>query len=198
MLPHSSILVHDAPSYAWRGLMLDAGRRFFPVPLLHNLLDTMAAVKLNVLHLHASDFCRWSVESKLYPNLTASLVGDRAGHYSQEDVRALVAYAHDRGIRVVPEFDVPGHARGMLPLEASGDVWMGAAAIVHASALDRAFRWIIARWRLSSRARGHISDNHRSSSARGRCSARVHILGYWGRKIADGPFCTRSHKLTAS
>ena len=117
ILPHSRIEVHDAPMYRWRGLMIDSGRRFFPVPLVENLLDTMAAVKLNVLHLHASDYCRWSVESKLYPNLTASLTGIRAGHYTQADIGHLVAYAKERGIRVVPEFDVPGHSRGLLPPE---------------------------------------------------------------------------------
>ena len=114
-----NIDVDDAPQYAWRGLMLDTGRRFIPVPLVENMLDTMAAVKLNVLHLHASDFCRFAVESKVFPNLTAALTGDMAGHYSQDDVRGLIAYAADRGIRIVPEFDVPGHARGMLPIEGS-------------------------------------------------------------------------------
>ena len=122
MLPHSAITIHDAPQYGWRGLMIDSGRRFFPVPLVKNLLDTMAAVKLNVLHLHASDMCRWSVESKLFPNLTDSLTGIHGGHYTQADIRTIVDYAHDRGIRVIPEFDVPGHSRGLLPLEASGDV----------------------------------------------------------------------------
>lgn len=116
-LPHSRIEIRDAPQYAWRGLMLDAGRRFFPVPLVKNLLDTMAAVKLNVLHLHVSDMCRFGVESKLFPNLTATLVGTQGGFYTQDDVHDLVAYAADRGVRVVPEFDVPGHARGMLPIE---------------------------------------------------------------------------------
>lgn len=47
--------VFDGPQYDWRGLMVDSGRRFFPVPLLQNLMDTMAGAKLNVLHLHASD-----------------------------------------------------------------------------------------------------------------------------------------------
>ena len=88
-------------------------------PCLAGMAETMAAVKLNVLHLHASDFCRFAVESKVFPNLTAALTGDMAGHYSQDDVRGLIAYAADRGIRVVPEFDVPGHARGMLPIEGS-------------------------------------------------------------------------------
>jgi hexosaminidase len=50
--------MQDSPGYGWRSLMIDTGRRFFPMPLVQNLLDTMAAVKLNVLHLHASDLCR--------------------------------------------------------------------------------------------------------------------------------------------
>ena len=106
--------IDDAPELAWRGLMLDAGRRFFPVSLIHNQLDVMAAAKLNVLHLHASDECRWGVESKLFPVLTTSLTGSRAGFYTQADVADIVAYAGDRGIRVVPEFDVPGHTHGMV------------------------------------------------------------------------------------
>ena len=97
-------------------MMIDSGRRFFPMRTVRNLLDTMAANKLNVLHLHASDVCRWGVESLVYPELTAS--GGRlslnesgaaaaagAGFYSQSDIKALVAYAKDRGIRVMPEFE---------------------------------------------------------------------------------------------
>ena len=76
-----------------------------------------AAAKLNVLHLHASDMCRFGVESKRFPQLTASLSGIHAGHYTQDDIRALISYAADRGVRVVPEFDIPGHSRGFLPIE---------------------------------------------------------------------------------
>ena len=96
--------------------MFDSGRRFWPLPLLRNQLDVMAANKMSVLHLHASDMCRWGVESLVYPELTAS--GGRlslnesgeaaaagAGFYSQSDIKALVAYARDRGIRVMPEFE---------------------------------------------------------------------------------------------
>jgi|EP00945_MAST-04E_sp_MAST-4E-sp1_P004026 hexosaminidase len=115
-----NVTVHDSPDYAWRGLMVDSGRRFVNVETMENLMDTMAAVKLNVLHLHASDRCRWSVESKLYPNLTESLTGLQGGFYTQKDVAGLIAYAADRGIRVVPEFDVPGHSRGLRPIESKG------------------------------------------------------------------------------
>jgi hexosaminidase len=117
----ANVKVVDAAAYAWRGLMVDTGRRFAPLDLLHNLIDTMAAVKLNVLHLHLSDFCRFSVESKLYPNLTAALSGGpNAGHYSQSDIKSLIEYAKDHGIRVVPEFEMPGHALGFAPIAAPG------------------------------------------------------------------------------
>jgi hexosaminidase len=116
-LKHSVVRIKDSPQYQWRGLMIDSGRRFFPMDTVKNLLDTMAGNKMSVLHLHASDECRWGVESKLYPNLTASLGGIHAGFYTQEDIKDMVKYAGDRGIRVVPEFDVPGHARGMIPVE---------------------------------------------------------------------------------
>ena len=119
-LPHASVAVRDSPDYSWRGLMVDSGRRFVPLDTLKNLVDTMAAVKLNVLHLHASDMCRFGVESKLYPNLTSSLAGLHAGFYTQADIKDLIAYAGDRGMRVVPEFDIPGHSRGFIPVESSG------------------------------------------------------------------------------
>jgi len=119
-LVHSEVAIEDAPAFDWRGIMIDTGRRFFPLPVVYNLLDQMVAVKLNVLHLHASDECRWSVESKLYPNLTASLAGVLGGFYTQEDVKAVVAYAAARGIRVVPEFDIPSHSRGLRPIKAEG------------------------------------------------------------------------------
>lgn len=75
----TEVYIRDAPEYAWRGLMIDSGRRFWPVSVVKNTLDTMSAVKLNVLHLHASDHCRWAVESKLFPQLTSNLTGSFAG-----------------------------------------------------------------------------------------------------------------------
>jgi len=81
----------------------------------------MAANKLNVLHLHASDMCRFGVESKLYPNLTAALTGIKAGHYTQADIKQLIAYAANLGVRVVPEFDIPGHSKGFEPLSYTKD-----------------------------------------------------------------------------
>lgn len=72
--------------------MVDAGRRFFPMDTLLDLMTTMSANKLNVLHLHASDFCRFGVESKLFPNLTASLTGVKGGFYTQQDIKKLCVW----------------------------------------------------------------------------------------------------------
>lgn len=126
MLAASCVQVKDAPQYNWRGLLIDAGRRFFPVPLVKNLLDTMAAVKLNVLHFHVLDNCRFAIESKKFPALTGALVGDRAGFYTQADVKEIVKYAKDRGIRVIPEFDIPAHDHSLTPLEQYGATFCNA------------------------------------------------------------------------
>ncbi len=137
VLPHSIIDINDAPQYKWRGVMVDAGRRFFPVHLLHNLLETMAAVKMNVLHLHASDYCRWSVQSKLYPELTVTdVTGTSPGSYTQDEIKSLVAFAADRGIRVVPEFDLPGHSRSLIPLANHGLEFCG-NDLTHANQIKR-------------------------------------------------------------
>lgn len=99
----------------------DTGRRFFPVDVVQSVLDGMSYNKLNVLHFHASDFCRFAIESTKFPQLTANLTGPlMGGFYTQAEVRSLVQYAGDRGIRVMPEFDLPGHAKGMDPLRAVG------------------------------------------------------------------------------
>lgn len=120
ILPSSSIKIEDEPQNNWRGLLIDSGRRFFPVDTVENILEIMSIVKLNVLHLHASDYCRFGVESKLYPDLTSTLSGNFSGFYAQEDIKHLIEYAADRGIRVMPEFDVPGHAAGFRPLQSQG------------------------------------------------------------------------------
>ena len=122
-LPHGALRLDDAPAWPHRGIMLDAGRRFFPVALVENIIDTMALLKMSLLHLHVSDECRFGIESKLFPNLTARLVGDYGGFYTQEDVRALVAYGLARGVRIMLEIDVPGHSRGLLPLAGYGAVF---------------------------------------------------------------------------
>src|ERR1035438_9484726 len=76
--------------------------------ILKRNLDGMAAVKINVFHWHLSDNQGFRIESKKFPKLQK--MGSDGLYYTQADVRELVAYAADRGIRVVPEFDMPGHA----------------------------------------------------------------------------------------
>jgi hexosaminidase len=103
-----AITIQDKPRFPWRGLMIDVGRHFIPLVVLKRNLDGMAAVKLNVFHWHLSDNQGFRVESKKFPKLTE--MGSDGLYYTQDEVRDLIAYAHDRGIRIVPEFDMPGHS----------------------------------------------------------------------------------------
>jgi len=104
--------VNDSPRFKWRGLMIDVARHFIPFEVLKHNIDAMALVKLNVLHLHLSDDEGFRVESKVFPLLQEK--GSDGYYYSQDQIRELVAYAHDRGIIVVPEFDLPGHCSSIL------------------------------------------------------------------------------------
>jgi hexosaminidase len=103
-----AIAIQDQPRFPWRGLMIDVGRHFIPLDVLKRNLDGMAAVKLNVFHWHLSENQGFRVESKKFPKLQE--MGSDGLYYTQDEVRDLIAYAHDRGIRVVPEFDMPGHS----------------------------------------------------------------------------------------
>ena len=100
--------IQDQPRFGWRGLSLDVSRHFIPVSGVKRTLDGMAAVKLNVFHWHLSDDQGFRIESKRYPLLQRR--GSDGKYYTQAEVRDIIAYARDRGIRVVPEFDMPGHA----------------------------------------------------------------------------------------
>lgn len=102
-----AVTVTDAPRFPWRGLLLDSCRHFLPVGVVLRTLDGMAAVKLNVLHWHLTEDQGFRVESRRFPRLHR--MGSDGLFYKQEEVRRVVAYARERGIRVVPEFDVPGH-----------------------------------------------------------------------------------------
>jgi hexosaminidase len=109
-LPAGSI--QDQPRFKWRGLLIDAGRHFVPVEVVKRNLDGMAAVKLNVLHWHLTEDQGFRVESKRYPKLHQ--MGSDGLYYTQDQIREVIAYAADRGIRVMPEFDMPGHATSWL------------------------------------------------------------------------------------
>jgi len=102
------VSIRDAPRFPWRGLLIDPGRHFLSLEVMKRNLDAMAAVKLNVLHWHLSEDQGFRVESKVFPALHE--LGSGGLYYTQDQVRELIAYARDRGIRVMPEFDMPGHA----------------------------------------------------------------------------------------
>jgi hexosaminidase len=105
----SAVTVKDQPRFAWRGTLIDVSRHFIPIDVLKRNIDGLAAVKMNVLHWHLSDDQGFRAESKVFPKLTGE--GSDGQYYTQEEIRDVIAYAHDRGIRVVPEFDMPGHSR---------------------------------------------------------------------------------------
>ena len=102
----------DKPRFPWRGLLIDVSRHWIPPDVIKRNLDAMAAVKLNVLHWHLSEDQGFRVESKVYPLLHQK--GSDGLYYTQDQVRDIVRYAADRGIRVVPEFDMPGHTGSWL------------------------------------------------------------------------------------
>jgi hexosaminidase len=104
--------IHDQPRFRWRGLLIDVGRHFEPMEVLKRNLDAMAAVKLNVLHWHLTEDQGFRIESKKFPKLHQ--MGSDGLFYTQDEAREIIAYARERGIRVVPEFDMPGHATSWL------------------------------------------------------------------------------------
>ena len=122
--------IHDAPRFRWRGLLLDSARHFQSPDFIEQLIDWMALHKLNVLHWHLTDDQGWRLEIKKYPRLTQvgawrTPAGQAAaadidpatgrprlygGFYTQDQVRAIVAYAAARNVTIVPEIEMPGHA----------------------------------------------------------------------------------------
>ena len=121
--------ISDQPAHHYRGFMLDVVRHFFPVATIKKLLDSAAWLKLNHFHWHLTDDDGWRVASQAYPQLNKIALrgpgrplppqmgsGSKAygGIYSPEDIKEVVAYAQARGITVVPEMDIPGHARALI------------------------------------------------------------------------------------
>ena len=105
--------IQDKPRFAWRGLMIDVGRHFEPVDVIKRNIDGMAMVKMNVFHWHLSEDQGFRIESKRYPLLHEK--GSNGQYYTQEQAREVIEYAADRGVRVVPEFDMPGHTSAWMP-----------------------------------------------------------------------------------
>jgi hexosaminidase len=107
-----AVSIQDQPRFRWRGLLIDVGRHFEPVEVLKRNLDAMAAVKLNVFHWHLTEDQGFRVESKKFPKLHS--MGSDGLYYTQDQIRDVIAYARERGIRVMPEFDIPGHSTSWL------------------------------------------------------------------------------------
>ena len=103
-----AVTIQDKPRFPWRGLMIDSARHFIPLDVLRRNIDGMEAVKMNVFHWHLSENQGFRAESRKFPKLHE--LGSDSLYYSQDEIRDLIAYARDRGIRVVPEFDMPGHS----------------------------------------------------------------------------------------
>ena len=127
----SSCSIEDAPRYNYRGLMLDAGRNFFPVAFIKRYIDLMAVYKLNTFHWHLTEDQGWRIEIKKYPLLTSqssirkeSMVGKYSdmkfdhtpygGFYTQEEIKEVVAYADKKFITIIPEIEMPGHSQALL------------------------------------------------------------------------------------
>jgi len=103
-----AVTIQDHPRFPWRGLMMDSARHFIPLDVIRRNLDGMEAVKMNVFHWHLSENQGFRAESRKFPKLHE--LGSDSLYYTQDEIRDLIAYARDRGIRVVPEFDMPGHS----------------------------------------------------------------------------------------
>lgn len=103
-----AVRIKDQPRFPWRGLMIDSSRHFMPLAVIKGNLDGMEAVKMNVFHWHISDNQGFRAESKKFPKLHGA--GSDGMFYTQQEIRDVIAYARDRGMRVVPEFDMPGHS----------------------------------------------------------------------------------------
>ena len=113
----------DYPSYPYRGFMLDVGRYFYDIKDVKTIIDRMALHKLNMLHFHLTEDQGWRIEIKKYPILTekGSIRNHtnfnhtpHGGFYTQEQIKDIVNYCHSKFIKVMPEFDVPGHSRAAI------------------------------------------------------------------------------------
>jgi len=108
----AGVEIDDAPRFPWRGLLLDVCRHWYPVEDVLRTIDAMAAVKLNVLHLHLTEDQAFRFECRAFPRLHEG--GSEGRYYAQNELHAVVAHAASRDVRVVPELDVPGHVTSWL------------------------------------------------------------------------------------
>jgi hexosaminidase len=127
-----SLTIVDTPRFPWRGMHLDVARHFEPVAFVKKYIDLMSRYKLNTFHWHLTDDQGWRIEIRKYPRLTSAggcrketmvarnfqpYVGDGqpyCGFYTQDEIREVVRYAAERYVTVVPEIEMPGHAKAAL------------------------------------------------------------------------------------
>lgn len=127
------VTIIDEPRFQWRGMHLDVSRHFYSKEFLKKYIDYLAAYKMNTFHWHLTDDQGWRIEIKKYPKLTqiggwrkGTLIGHSSsekfvtdsvaygGFYTQDDVREIVSYAQARHITIVPEIEMPGHAKAAI------------------------------------------------------------------------------------
>lgn len=109
----ANAVIVDWPRYPWRGWMIDTGRNFVEIDDLKLVIDHMSAYKMNLFHWHLTEYYGWRLESRVYPQLQkpeSFYLRDVGRYYTQAEFRELVDYAAGKGVTVMPEFDVPGHA----------------------------------------------------------------------------------------
>jgi hexosaminidase len=109
LIVEQPVSIKDSPLYPVRGIMVDSGRNYISKQKIYEQLDGMALSKLNVLHWHIVDAQSWPLESEVYPQMTKDAYSAREV-YTRLCVMEIIAYAAARGIRVIPEIDMPGHA----------------------------------------------------------------------------------------
>lgn len=109
LMVEQPVSIQDAPLYPYRGIMIDSGRNFITLPKIYEQIDGMALSKLNVLHWHIDDAQSWPIQMSTYPQMTKDAYASYQ-IYQPADVQSVLAYATARGVRVIPEIDMPGHA----------------------------------------------------------------------------------------
>lgn len=109
LIVEQPVAIKDKPNYGYRGVMIDSGRNFISVPKIYEQIDGLALSKMNILHWHITDTQSWPIQVNAYPQLTKDAYSPRE-IYSPNDVQSIIGYARARGVRVIPEIDMPGHS----------------------------------------------------------------------------------------
>lgn len=109
LVPNAPVTLYDSPRFPHRGILVDTARHYQPIPMLKQFIDSLSYAKFNVMHWHVVDSQSFPMQSVSFKNLWKGAYNGDA-RYVATDVREIVAYAKERGIRVLPELDFPGHA----------------------------------------------------------------------------------------